>query len=95
MPQPGKILRLDGVGSPAPSTTGALATFTVFISDQSTSAVLATTTTSLVTRGAIQTGVVATAATFAAGQQVTIKSSAVTTYTEGTILLQLFVQSLA
>jgi hypothetical protein len=93
MPQAGKILRLDGVGSPAPSTTGALATFTVYISDQATSAVLATTTTSLVTRGAIQTGVTATAASYAAGQQISIKSSSVTTYTEGTILLELFLQS--
>ena len=93
MDQPGKILRLDGVGSPAPTTTGALATFTVYISDQATSAVLATTSTSLATRGAIQTGVVAAAASFSAGQQVSIKSSGVTVYTEGTILLSLFVQS--
>lgn len=93
MPFAGKILRLDGVGSPAPTTTGALATFAAAISGNATSATLATTSTSLATRGAVQTGVVATAASFLAGDQVSIKTSGVTVYTEGTILLSLFLQS--
>ncbi len=88
----GKITRIDAVPMII-STTTALATLTATISGVASSATVALVAANMGVRGVVTTGATATAAAFAAGQAITIVPSAVTVFTEGQILLQLYVQS--
>jgi hypothetical protein len=90
---PGKVLRIDACPIIAPTTADKLATFTVKISGVSSSATLSVTTTTLAVAGTAVTGATATGASFTAGQAITIAPSAVTTFVEGQVLLQIYVKS--
>lgn len=89
----GKILRIDACAVSAPTTADKAITFTAAISGVGTSATLAVTTTTLATTGTRVSGVVATAASYTASQAISIKPSSVTTFTEGMVLLTMYLQS--
>lgn len=92
-PTAGKILRLDAFTVTACSTTAKAATFTVAVSGVATSATLALTSTACNTAANAVTGATATTAPYSAGQTISISASSVTSFVEGTVILQLYVQS--
>lgn len=91
----GRVVRIDASPVVVPTTADKLATLTVRISDQSTSATLALTTTNLALPATRVSGVTTTSASavFTNSQVISVAPSAVTTFTEGSVLLSIFVAS--
>jgi hypothetical protein len=89
----GTIAALDGQVTVPVTTTAKLATFFPLISAvQISGGLLAVTSTSLATLGARVTGTAVTAGNaFSAGQEITVTANTVTTFTEGELLLQMFI----
>ncbi len=91
----GTLLKLNAAVIAAVTTTAKLATFTPAISGVSTSGgALALTSTNCATLGASVSGSAITGLnTITASQEVTIVASSVTAFTEGQVLLELFMQT--
>ncbi len=93
----GRITALDGFVLVPVTTTAKLATFSPLISAVAvTGAQLAVTSTSLATYGVRVSGTAATGSnTFTAGQEITVTANTVTAFTEGQLLLQMYVDAYA